>query len=157
EPLTAAQRDALLYIAMPAASPPDAGFWAAYSRITPRASWAIGIAVALIFALEVLWGGSGVLFGIPEATNPTLYRMGANVPERVQAGEIYRLVSSAFLHIGLVHLAVNLWALRVFGPFLERILGTARFVVLYALSALGGGLLSFALGNYRLSAGASGA
>jgi rhomboid protease GluP len=124
--------------------------------VTPWASWTIGLVVALIFALEVFWGGWGVLSG-GAATGPTLIRMGANIRERVLAGELDRILSSAFLHIGLLHLVVNLWALRVFGPFLERILGASRFVVLYAVSALAGGLASFAFGRYSFSAGASGA
>jgi rhomboid protease GluP len=69
----------------------------------------------------------------------------------------WTLLSSAFLHIGLMHLLFNMAALLSFGPLLERVLGWRRYVVLYALSALGGGMAS-ALGHEVIvSAGASGA
>jgi membrane associated rhomboid family serine protease len=127
----------------------EAVFWTTLARRTPWACWAIGVVVVILFVLEMAWGGSESAL--------TLYRMGANVPERVRAGEVFRLFSSAFLHIGVPHLVINLWALRVVGPFLEKILGTARFIILYALSALAGNVASVAIGRAHISAGASGA
>jgi membrane associated rhomboid family serine protease len=59
-------------------------------------------------------------------------------PVAVAAGEWWRPLTAAFLHIGPVHLALNMLAVLVFGSELERQLGRWRFLVLYLLSALGG-------------------
>ncbi|MGV0745519.1 rhomboid family intramembrane serine protease [Mycolicibacterium sp. XJ870] len=72
--------------------------------------------------------------------------------------EYYRLVTSAFLHYGAMHLLFNMWALYVVGPPLENWLGRLRFGVLYALSALGGSVLVYLLSPLdSATAGASGA
>jgi len=76
----------------------------------------------------------------------------------VAAGEYYRLLTSAFLHGGIVHLLLNMYALYLFGPQLEAALGRLRFVVLYVVSALGGSALSYAFASpVQPSLGASGA
>lgn len=76
----------------------------------------------------------------------------------VADGELYRLVTSAFLHYGAMHLLFNMWALFVVGPALERWLGPLRFASLYALSALGGSVLVYLLSPLNTAtAGASGA
>jgi membrane associated rhomboid family serine protease len=76
----------------------------------------------------------------------------------VADGELYRLVTSAFLHYGLTHLLFNMWALYVVGPPLERWLGRLRFSALYALSAMGGSVLVYLLSPLNTAtAGASGA
>jgi rhomboid protease GluP len=110
--------------------------------------FAIAGVVAAVFVLEEMWGGS--------QSRLTLYRMGANAPARI-ASEPWRLLSSAFLHIGFVHLLMNVWALVVIGRFMERVLGSARVMVLYGTSALAGGVLSALLSSAQISAGASGA
>lgn len=79
-------------------------------------------------------------------------------PPAVAAGQVYRLVTSAFLHYGLVHLLLNMWALYVVGPALEALLGRWRFSALYLLSALGGSVAVYLLAPLNtLTAGASGA
>lgn len=102
-----------------------------------------------VFALESLWGGS--------ESSPTLYRMGANAGREALLAQPWRALSSAFLHIGFLHLLLNMWALVVFGRGLEHLLGAGRLLVLYGLSALGGGLFSSLGREQALSAGASGA
>ena len=72
--------------------------------------------------------------------------------------QYYRLVTSAFLHYGLMHLLFNMWALYVVGPPLEQWLGRLRYGALYALSALGGSVLVYLLTPVNVpTAGASGA
>jgi membrane associated rhomboid family serine protease len=80
-------------------------------------------------------------------------------PRAVADGaDLYRLVTSAFLHYGLTHLLFNMWALYVIGPPLEVALGRLRYGALYALSALGGSVLVYLLSNVNAAtAGASGA
>jgi hypothetical protein len=76
----------------------------------------------------------------------------------VADGEYYRLVTAAFLHGGLLHLALNMFALASLGPVLESALGRSRFLALYLLSALGGSTLSFLLAAPNtVGVGASGA
>lgn len=76
----------------------------------------------------------------------------------VADGQIYRLVTSAFLHYGLLHLLLNMWALYVVGPGLELLLGRARFAALYGLSALGGSVAVYLWAPVTTAtAGASGA
>lgn len=73
-------------------------------------------------------------------------------------GEYYRLITSAFVHYGLLHILFNMYALYVLGPPLERHLGRGRFATLYGLSALGGSVLVYLLSPLdAATAGASGA
>jgi membrane associated rhomboid family serine protease len=79
-------------------------------------------------------------------------------PPAVADGQLYRLVTSAFLHYGATHLLLNMWALYVVGPPLEMWLGRLRFGALYALSGLGGSVLVYLLSPLgTATAGASGA
>jgi membrane associated rhomboid family serine protease len=76
----------------------------------------------------------------------------------VSQGEYYRLVTSAFLHAGLLHLMFNMFALAQIGPPLEAALGRVRFLTLYLLSALGGSVAGYCLAEpFQPSVGASGA
>lgn len=76
----------------------------------------------------------------------------------VAMGEYYRLLTAAFLHADLLHLALNMMALAVLGPPLEAALGRSRFLALYVLSALGGSVTAFLLAPPNtLGVGASGA
>lgn len=76
----------------------------------------------------------------------------------VAYGDLYRLVTSAFLHYGVMHLLFNMWALYIVGPPLEMWLGRLRFCGLYALSALGGSVTVYLIAPLNTAtAGASGA
>ncbi len=96
------------------------------------------------------------LFGNGSKDSLTLLLFGANYPALVRAGEYYRLLTSAFLHIGLLHLIFNNYALYVIGSQLESFLGKAKFLIIYLISALCGSLMSM-LFTDGISAGASGA
>jgi membrane associated rhomboid family serine protease len=70
----------------------------------------------------------------------------------------YRLITSAFLHEGWTHILLNMLSLAIIGPAVEAALGTARFVALYLLAAVGGSVGAYLLtkpGEYGI--GASGA
>ncbi|MGC4175329.1 rhomboid family intramembrane serine protease [Demequina sp.] len=69
----------------------------------------------------------------------------------------YRWVTSAFLHFGILHIALNMFVLWQFGTQLEPILGRARFIALYAVSMLGSSAAIMLLGNGSVHGGASGA
>jgi membrane associated rhomboid family serine protease len=114
------------------------------------------------------------------ALNVAVFLVGSVVAERVTAGGVggdftarfgvytpcvgqgqwYRLITGGFLHAGFLHVAMNMWALWVLGPPLEVALGRVRFVILYAVSLLGGALgvvVVDRLGDPALTVGASGA
>ncbi len=107
----------------------------------------IGI-IAVVFGLEWLWGGTEAI--------PTLVRMGANT-DATRTGEPWRLLSSAWLHAGPLHVLVNGYVLYSLGGFLERLLGAPRMLVLYVLAGAAGGLASAWFSEAALSVGASGA
>ena len=87
-----------------------------------------------------------------------LFRQWALEPEMVAHGAWWRLLTSGFLHIGLLHLTFNMIALWVLGRDLEQVLGRVRFVVVYLVSLLGGSLVVFLFANPASNtAGASGA
>jgi membrane associated rhomboid family serine protease len=72
--------------------------------------------------------------------------------------QYYRLLTGAFLHIAIWHIAVNMLVLLMVGPALEVMLGRVRYIALYLLSAVGGNVLAYLLkGPAYASLGASGA
>jgi membrane associated rhomboid family serine protease len=83
----------------------------------------------------------------------------------IAAGQWYRLITSAFLPpatglggLGFLDILFNMWALYAVGPSLEQLLGRGRFLAVYLLSAIGGGVAFFLIGpNNVLALGASGA
>lgn len=76
----------------------------------------------------------------------------------VASGQLWRLFTSMFVHVDLMHLFFNMFALWIFGPGLERLLGRTRFIALYLLSGLTGSVAVYWLaGLNTLTYGASGA
>ena len=76
----------------------------------------------------------------------------------IATGEYWRLFTAMFLHFGVLHLLVNMWALWILGRHLERMLGPARFIALYLLGGLGGSVAAYLFSApNQLTAGASGA
>ena len=76
----------------------------------------------------------------------------------VATGQWYRLLTAAFLHASIPHLAFNMVALYLVGPSLERHLGRTRYLVLYVVAALGGSVASYLISSpAQVGLGASGA
>ena len=93
-----------------------------------------------------------------ETVSPTLQSELVLRSPAVADGDLYRLLTSAFMHYGITHLLFNMYALFVVGPPLEAWLGRLRFTALYVLSALGGSVLVYLLSPLNAAtAGASGA
>jgi rhomboid protease GluP len=83
---------------------------------------------------------------------------GALIPALVAVGEAWRLLSSVFLHSGVTHLGFNMLSLYFLGSFVEEAFGRGRFLALYLLSGISGGLAYLYFGEYNAPAvGASGA
>lgn len=96
------------------------------------------------------------LFGKGSEDAYTLVQFGALYKPLVLGGDYYRLITTAFLHIGVIHLLVNCYSLYVIGSQLESFLGKFKFLFVYLVSALSGSLMSIIF-NTHVSAGASGA
>jgi membrane associated rhomboid family serine protease len=105
----------------------------------------------------VLIGINVVMFAL-QMLAPGLERELVLFSPAVADGQWYRLLSSAFLHYGPMHIVFNMWALYVIGPPLEIALGRLRFSSLYLMSALGGSVVVYLLSTLGgQTAGASGA
>lgn len=93
-----------------------------------------------------------------ETTNPsTLLAFGAKSNAAIDSGEFWRFLTPVFIHIGILHLAFNSYALWIVGQQVERLYGSARFVTLYILMGMAGAGGSYLFNPDSLSAGASGA
>ena len=87
----------------------------------------------------------------------TLLRFGALERNAVfKHGEIYRLITNMFLHIGVAHLTANSLSLYILGTRAERYYGKSKMIIIYLLSGIGAGLAGLTMYN-TVSAGASGA
>lgn len=122
--------------------------WAEIQARPRRVSRSFVAGLAVMFGLELLWGGAESV--------PTLVRMGANTAASL-AGEPYRLLASVNLHYGVLHAAVNGFVLFWLGGDLERWIGGARLALLLVAAGLGGALASAGVGHAAISVGASGA
>lgn len=118
-----------------------------------------GLIVAANVLVFVLMGLAGAGW-LTAATDLTPYlRYGANHGLLTVDGQWWRLITSTFLHYGILHLALNMWALFQAGQLLEKLLGRALFTLVYFASGLCGGLVTILWNGSGggLSAGASGA
>lgn len=117
-----------------------------------RATPALVALNVLVFAAMAL-SGAGLL-----RPDPAVHiRFGSNLGTLTLAGEWWRLGSAVFIHFGALHLAFNMWALWDAGRLVERLYGTARFLLVYAFAGLAGSIASLAWNPAVNSAGASGA
>lgn len=122
-------------------------------RLT-QAIIAVNVVVALLALVEsARQGRTASLFGGGNALAPDYALNGG----AVAAGEWWRLVTSGFLHYGLIHLGFNMIILLQLGTMLEPALGRVRLGVLYGTALLGGSLGVILLQPDALTAGASGA
>ena len=123
-------------------------------------TWALVAINIVLYIVELAWPGlanSWAMLGQARIT--------AGGPlEGVAQGQWYRLITSAFLPppglsgLGPLDIAFNMWALILVGPALERLLGHARFLAVYLVSALGGSVMFYLVGPPNVEAlGASGA
>ncbi len=107
----------------------------------------------LVFAAMLAHGA-----GLWHTPNQVQLAWGASFGPATKEGAWWRLGTAMFLHFGLVHLAMNLWALWDAGRLVERLYGSLRFFTIFAASGLAGNLLSLiAQGDRAVSGGASGA
>ena len=114
----------------------------------------MGICI-LCFLITIVFGGLGSLADVP--TN-ILALLGANNINFLKSGEIWRLLSYMFLHGSLIHLLVNMYSLYLIGTQIENYYGKTKYIIIYIISGICGGLLSaVGIGANAISVGASGA
>lgn len=106
----------------------------------------------LIFLLMVLTG-----VNILQPDNESLIKWGANFRPVTLQGEWWRLITNCFLHIGIIHLLLNMYALIYIGLLLEPHLGRMKFTVAYFLAGVAASTSSLWWHDLTISAGASGA
>ena len=76
----------------------------------------------------------------------------------IRNGDYYRLITSGFLHIGIIHLLCNMYSLYLIGPTIEHFFGKLKYIIIYLFSIIMGSLFAMLFqGNSTISAGASGA
>jgi membrane associated rhomboid family serine protease len=91
------------------------------------------------------------------ADNGSIFQNGALFGPLVADGEWWRLLTAAFLHYGPIHLALNMLVLYLFGPPLEAVLGSGRFLLLYVAAGLAGSAGALLMEPEAVTVGASGA
>lgn len=117
------------------------------------ATTALLVINAVVFGLMLLAGA-----GFWHTPNGVQLAWGANFGPATQDGQWWRLFTALFIHFGIVHLALNMWALWDAGRLVEQLYGRWRFALLYVASGLLGNLLKLVLhGSDTVSSGASGA
>lgn len=97
---------------------------------------------ASLIALNVLMFIYGIWIGV-DALSPNnldILKLGANFAPLTATGDTWRLLSSMFIHIGALHLLVNMWALYIFGSYAEFYFGRKFYTTLYLLSGLMGSI-----------------
>lgn len=106
----------------------------------------------LVFVLMVLNGAS-----ITAPSPEIVLKWGANARYLTMNGEWWRLVTAMFLHYGILHITMNMYALFSIGRMLEPFIGKWRFLALYMASGIAGSVASIWWHDGAASAGASGA
>ena len=116
---------------------------------------ALLVAIAIPFVIEVILGGPQALFN-PSAE--ILFDMGAMQPIAVADGQFWRLFTAMFLHVGLLHIALNAYFFWLFGRMVEASFGRTWMVLIYVVAGFLASVASYAFGPVTtLAVGASGA
>ena len=110
-----------------------------------------------LIAINVLIFIAMYLFGKGSLHIPTLLDFGASYPLLIKSGEYYRLLTSGFIHIGLMHLLFNNYALFLIGSQLESLYGRFKYIIIYLVTIVISSLFSLLFVTESVSAGASGA
>jgi membrane associated rhomboid family serine protease len=112
----------------------------------PVVTYAIIAVCVILFVAELLTGSTrGPVFQSLVSYGP------------FTGAEPWRMVTSIFIHLSILHLLFNMYSLYVFGPILERLLGHGRYIALFLLSGLGGSVAVLLIAPGTPVAGASGA
>jgi rhomboid protease GluP len=125
----------------PPASPAGQTIQVAVPSIRPVVSYIILAFTVLVFVGQELTQGQP--FGNIQIGGDYFFNFGGMSSPLVIMGQYWRLITPVFLHLGVAHIAVNMYSLYVLGPGLERQYGHGRFLALYLLAGFAGNALSF--------------
>lgn len=118
-----------------------------FSQKKPVVTYALIVLNIMVYLFMTLYDLDGTYF----------YAL-ANNYEFVQNGQIYRLLTSMFLHADIIHIGCNMYALYILGPQVERYYGKTKFLLIYLLSGILGSIFSCVfMSADTISMGASGA
>lgn len=123
-------------------------------KLTPFI-WVTATCLIVNVAYYIVMVSQGVDYLQPNVAD--LLKWGADYAPFTWGGQPWRLVTSMFMHCGLLHLGLNMWALWSAGRMLERLVGSIGFLIIYFASGIAGGLASMWWNGDVVSAGASGA
>jgi rhomboid protease GluP len=129
-------------------------FFATLAKTTPHA-WVTGALIMVNFLVYLVMAAAGA--GYFARTGQSLVDWGANYGPRIMQGEWWRLLSSNYVHVHLLHILLNMWVLADVGRLVERLLGSLSFFLLYTLSGVLGSVATLYFTPHVASAGASGA
>ncbi len=121
----------------------------------PRPPIATIALLAINIMIFVAMVASGISFMTPETGQ--VLRWGADYGPYTLSGQYWRLITSMFLHFGIIHIFGNMWCLWSLGRLAEKMVGSLSLVGIYLMTGIGASLLSLSWNPMRVSAGASGA
>ena len=130
----------------------------AYAAHVPIVTYAIIAICAVLFLIDTVLAEGATLTG--GFLNSGIGPLGENHlinRDFVAIGEWWRIFTSAFFHLGLLHLGFNMYVLFLYGPIAEPVYGSVEFAVIYLLCAAGGSVLTILVDPTQFAAGASGA
>ncbi len=131
--------------------------------------------IANLFIFLLMWQSSGMKLSLLQPFNfEVLLAYGAKLNRLINGErEWWRLVTHMFVHVNMLHVLVNMYSLWIVGPYVEKLYGSAKFIVFWVVSGIGASVASYwsvvdsdaqlgALGRFlfspdKASAGASGA
>ncbi len=111
--------------------------------------------LAINIVIFVAMVASGISLVTPETDQ--VLRWGADYGPYTLSGQYWRLITSMFLHFGIIHIFGNMWCLWSLGRLAEKMVGSLSLVGIYLMTGVGASLLSLSWNPMRVSAGASGA
>jgi rhomboid protease GluP len=93
---------------------------------------------------------------IDAINNSVLISFGAKYNTLINNGQVWRLLTCAFLHSSLMHIAFNMYSLYIIGPQIQQIYGSKKYLIIYIGSCIAASTLSYLMSPYSISVGASG-
>ncbi|WP_200955009.1 rhomboid family intramembrane serine protease [Aeromicrobium sp. Root236] len=118
----------------------------------------IGVNVAAYLLTRATGGTDGSVFQHGAMLAESRFNLDGELLKGVSDGAYWRLLTSAFLHENILHIAFNMYALYLFGPFVEQALGRVRFIAAYLTMSVGASAFVYWLSDPgTLTIGASGA
>ena len=115
----------------------------------------IVLLVTNIFVFLLMWQTSGMPFSVlAPLPHEVLIPFGAKVNYFIQTRhQWWRFVTPMFLHVNVLHLLVNMYSLWIVGPYVEKLYGSAKFVVFWVLTGIAGVVASYLTVRPNMSVG----